>query len=303
MGGWYFHILNEFRTLIQNATQLTRATIKPPKNDSSVSGNNRSGISRNSTFPTKGPIDETFFFIADSILYDVTTKATTSQSNLEDALQDLEALMVKAREMVRVAEDLNERLSATTAAAASIASNGGPTPEVVEPEEATFIRSSLAQLGLKMENAPVTQDMIKDERKWFEELARELAGVLQGHGGRGGGSDDGGLMKKRGVVGMDEIWGGWNRARGVGQCSPSNYMDTLLIGWLCIALIPPSTFLQVLPHLPSYTAPPIHTRTFPSGLSVLHTPSFTRAAFSSRLVSLLTMGKRFMYLCRRSDVD
>lgn len=277
--------------LIQISAQPSNVSTTPLKTDGASSTNNRSGLSTRVLHSyLKRFFDRTYVSFTDSILYDVNTKATTSQSNLEDALQDLEALMVKAREMVRVAEDLNERLSATTAAAASISPNGQPIPDVVEPEEATFIRSSLAQLGLQMENAPVTQDMIKDERKWFEELARELAGVLQGHGGKGS-SDDGGLMKKRGVVGMDEIWGGWNRARGVGKYLHPPIVFLRLIRWRSTALIPPSTFLQILPHLPTYTSPPIHARTFSSGLSVLHTLAFTKAAFSSRLVSLLTMGE------------
>ena len=78
-----------------------------------------------------------------------------------------------------------------------------------------------------MANAPVTLDMIRDERKWVEELARELAGVLQS--GRGSVvrrqdswdtkqlEKEGGIMGKRGIVGLDEIWGGWNRARGIGE--------------------------------------------------------------------------------------
>jgi len=73
------------------------------------------------------------------------------------------------------------------------------------PEEATFIRSSLAQLGLQVSNVPVTNDMITDEKKWVNELARELAEVL------------GGMMRDRGIVALDEVWGGWNRARGVGM--------------------------------------------------------------------------------------
>ena len=57
------------------------------------------------------------------------------------------------------------------------------------------------------------------------------------------------------------------------------------------ALIPPSTFLRVLPYLPSFTLPPIRMRTFPaSGLSVLHTPPFGRATFAARLVGLLILG-------------
>ena len=62
------------------------------------------------------------------------------------------------------------------------------------------------------------------------------------------------------------------------------------------ALIPPSTFLQVLPVLASYTLPPIHMRTFTSsGLSVLHTPPYSKAAFASRMVGFLTLGKSHVY--------
>ncbi|TCD60253.1 hypothetical protein EIP91_010505 [Steccherinum ochraceum] len=218
------------------------------------------------------------------LLRTVETSATVAQNNLEDSIQDLEALMVKAKDMVRLAEDLNERLTAINTAA-STTSNATPlstaaNPAAVEPEEATFIRSSLSQLGLQMTNAPVTLDMIRDERKWVEELARELADVLQsgkGSTGRTQGAwaakleTEGGIMGKRGIVGLDEIWGGWNRARG-------------------IALIPPSTFLQVLPVLATHTSPPIHMRTFSSsGLSVLHTPPYSKAAFAARMVGLLTL--------------
>jgi len=215
------------------------------------------------------------------ILQNVDSTAATAQTDMEDALQDLESLMIKAKDMVKVAQDLNERLTAVTAASSDAAfpTSSSGSPAVIEPEEATFIRSSLSQLGLQMTNAPVTLDMIRDERRWAEELARELAGVLQGNGApiTAKSSWDpkaelgGGMMKKRGIVALDEIWGGWNRARGV-------------------ALIPPSTFLQVIPLLSMYTVPPIHMRTFsPSGLSVLHTPPYTQAAFAARMVGMLTL--------------
>ena len=181
------------------------------------------------------------------ILHSVHASAKGQKDNLSDALQDLHALMAKAKDMVHLAADLNDKLTAAPAAAA-------PS----EPEEATFIRASLSQLGLQMPNAPVTLDMIKDERKWFEELARELAHVLQG------------IMKDRGVVALDEVWGGWNRARG-------------------IALIPPSTFLQVVPLLPLYTTPTIQMRTLASGLTVLHTPPYSPASFASRLAGFLSL--------------
>ena len=119
---------------------------------------------------------------------------------MKDALQDLEALRVKAKDMVKLAAELNEKLRVASTSRSS------------EPEEATFILSSLSQLGLQMSNTPVTLDMMKDERKWFEELARELAGVLQG-------ATKAGIMKERGIIALDEVWGSWNRARGVGTSS------------------------------------------------------------------------------------
>lgn len=157
-------------------------------------------------------------FSPDGILRSVETTAATSQSNMEDALADLEALMVKWKDMVKLAQDLNERLTAASTPAPSLVPAASPSPgttatQAVEPEEATFIRSSLAQLGLQMANAPVTQDMVRDERNWYEELAKELAGVLEGSGAKGGE----GMMRRRGIVALDEVWGGWNRARGVGE--------------------------------------------------------------------------------------
>ena len=136
----------------------------------------------------------------------VETSTRSAQLDMNDALKDLDALMVKAREMVRLAGDLNERLTAVTK---SNATSG----KVEEPDTATFIRSSLVQLGLQMTDVPVTLDMARDEKRWYEQLARELAGVLQGTGGKNGP----GLMATRGIISLDEVWGGWNRARGVGK--------------------------------------------------------------------------------------
>lgn len=72
-----------------------------------------------------------------------------------------------------------------------------------------------------MSNTPVTLDMIRDERRWIEELAQELSRVLQGSKDDDGPSRRGnrnmGMMKERGIIALDEVWGGWNRARGVGM--------------------------------------------------------------------------------------
>jgi ESCRT-II complex subunit VPS36 len=128
---------------------------------------------------------------------------------MNDALKDLDALMVKAREMVRLAGELNDRL---TTVSELDGSSGGAEPE---PDTATFIRSSLAQLGLRMTDVPVTLDMARDEKRWYEQLARELAAVLQGTGGKSGA----GMMGDRGIIPLDEVWGGWNRVRGVGEAA------------------------------------------------------------------------------------
>lgn len=228
------------------------------------------------------------------IIENVNASVKNTETELSDAFQDLEALMVKARDLVQLAAELNEKLNASSTVASTSRSASPLPPFVVpsvasqsvpnsifavtslvpsaEPEEAKFIRSSLSQLGLQMTNAPVTPDMIRDERRWIEELARELAGVLQGTSDDVLGQKPSGIMRQRGIVGLDEVWGGWNRARGV-------------------ALIPPSTFLQTIQFLPDCTSPPIYNRTFKSGFRVLHTPPFTHASFTARLLGYLMLSE------------
>jgi len=120
---------------------------------------------------------------------------------MTNALRDLKAFMVKARDMVRLAQDINNRLPATSSSpySSSISS---------EPEEATFIRSSLSSFGLQMANAAVTLDMIKD-KTWEEQLVRELADVIQGSGSSKG------ILRGCGIIGLDKVLGGWNHARGI----------------------------------------------------------------------------------------
>ena len=178
-----------------------------------------------------------------------------------------------------------------------------PVSAQTEPEEAAFIRSSLARLGLP--SVAVTQDMMKDDKEYHDELAKELAGLLMGigqpvnvkqtiktMGEAGSRAAQRGLMGDKGVIGLDEVWCGWNRARGVGTYlfSCVFHLFFLFIEWGAIALLPPSTLISVLPYLPQHTNPPIQHRKFPtSGLSVLHTPQYSNPAFTARLVSSLTM--------------
>lgn len=141
--------------------------------------------------------------------------------------------MQRAQDMVRLANDLNEQLAASSR-------KGDANSTDQEPEEVAFVRSSLAKLGLTIKNAPVTSDMTTDEKEYAQKLARELAEVLQGDRAPGGeddvefdalGGQSGkqmhGLMKQRGIVGLDEVWGGWNRVRGIGLHTVQRIVITL----------------------------------------------------------------------------
>lgn len=127
----------------------------------------------------------------------------TSDQHMQSAFQDLEILMVRAGEMVKLAQSLDAKLTAQQASATA--------PKPTE-EEATLIRSSLVQLGLP--TPALTQDMVRDQRKYHEGLAGELGVLLAGKESREG------LMTARsggrGVIGLDEAWVLWQRARGVG---------------------------------------------------------------------------------------
>ncbi|KAF8439946.1 EAP30/Vps36 family-domain-containing protein [Boletus edulis BED1] len=276
-----------FYTILRRALK-TRAWEGRQIGKGTRSGTSSLGVVSPAGDLTPGPLRRSGI---DGILRSVETSAQNTETELSDAFKDLEALMVKAQDLVHLAAEMNEKLGASslgptvnntasppawipsgTSGSSALSSSLFATTSLVpssEPEEAKFIRSSLAQLGLQLTNAPVTADMIQDERTWMEELARELAGVLQGSWDEGP-EQKPGIMKERGIIGLDEVWGGWNRARGV-------------------ALIPPSTFLQAVQHLPLHTEPPIRCRIFKSGLRMLHIPAYTHAAFAARLSSHLTI--------------
>jgi ESCRT-II complex subunit VPS36 len=188
--------------------------------------------------------------------------AITAEGAVSNAFTDLDALMRAAGTMVALAADLNDRL--TSAQAASAAQH---IDAPVENEEATFIRSSLVQLGLALPGGAVTKDMAADDHKWHVELSRELAALLQG-GTSSSSTTQAGIMNQKPIIPLDEVWGAWNRARGV-------------------ALLPPATLLAVLPLLPAATSPTLADRTLKSGLRVLHTPEYGPAAFATRVAASL----------------
>ncbi|SPO24541.1 related to VPS36 protein, involved in vacuolar protein sorting [Ustilago trichophora] len=224
----------------------------------------------------------------DGILSSVDSTSRAQNDDMQGALKDLEALMRKAKQMVEFAEALNAKLTKQEQAATAAREAGLPESAAAQPDQeaATLIRSSLVQLGLP---APaVTEDMAKDQEEYHRELALELAGLLLGNpsGGQRTGlmgagkiaakgkskdtlprvSDD--QLNGRGLVGLDEVWCVWNRARGV-------------------ALIPPQALRSAAAFLPDITSPSIRIKTFRSGLSVLHTPRYSDDAFASRILQFL----------------
>ncbi|ORY86010.1 hypothetical protein BCR35DRAFT_50011 [Leucosporidium creatinivorum] len=138
----------------------------------------------------------------DAIMRTLDLDTRERDDELDDALKDLNALMGKAKEMILLAQSMNERLSTST-----------PTPNLsssTTPAPSNLATTSLLSLGLV--SAPITSDQLDSEEKYHHELAKELGKVLVG-GGSGPGV--GGLMERRGVIGLDEVWCLWNRARGV----------------------------------------------------------------------------------------
>ncbi|KAF9267834.1 hypothetical protein L218DRAFT_977819 [Marasmius fiardii PR-910] len=183
---------------------------------------------------------------------------TNSKTSLSLALQDLEALMVKAKHMVNLADDLSSRLSAIESTSANSSTL---------PEGTSSLLSDISNLGISkppsLESTPVTLEMIKnkDETRWLKELAVELSSVL--HGIQSRKSDT-----NTDLLPLDRLWVSWNRARGV-------------------SLIPPSTFLDVLPHLESITN--MRMRTIgDSSIKVLYTPHFSLSSVSQRVSQILS---------------
>ena len=247
---------------------------------------------------------------------------------------DLEALMVKAQDLVHLAAELNEKLVASNSGSASHSATPPPartpsapsstslstsslfttTPLVPssEPEEAKFIRSSLAQLGLQLSNAPVTADMIQDERTWMEELARELARVLQGSVDEGPEQKTGGIMKERGIIGLDEVWGGWNRARGVGELDARMGIEggrlTRPVSAYPTINVFAGTALSANAYLPTNPQPSIQIRLASVAYTAIYPCCVCRTAFElldhigrTNKQSNSSGGEHYTFACDRDD--
>ncbi|KAK1215593.1 Vacuolar protein-sorting-associated protein 36 [Marasmius sp. AFHP31] len=168
--------------------------------------------------------------------------STSTSTSLPTALLDLEALMIKAKGMVCVANNLSDHLA---------------TLKVDDDNtNASSLLTSFSNLAISkpisFKSTPVTQEVHKSDKAFFASLAQELFSVLI--------STD-----TDPIIPLDRLWVKWNRARGV-------------------SLIPPSTFLDVLPLLQDTP----HRLRQLGDIKILCTPHFSTASVAARLLSPVT---------------
>ncbi|GAA5931968.1 hypothetical protein JCM10213_006718 [Rhodosporidiobolus nylandii] len=204
---------------------------------------------------------------ADAILRTLDLSAQEREDEMDVALADLESLMKRAGEMIALARSLSTQSTQSSA----LSPSASPSPS--SSEAAQLATRSLSQLGLLSAPA-VTAAEARSQEEYHRQLAGELRDVVRKSGllGSFDTEGEGDEERGRGIVGLDEVWCAWNRARGVALVSPRD---------LRLAL----SHLPALP--PSPSAPPLRTRTFPSGLTILHTPRFSLPSFSARVLEAL----------------
>ncbi|KAI9142982.1 EAP30/Vps36 family-domain-containing protein [Paraphysoderma sedebokerense] len=175
------------------------------------------------------------------------TKRET-EDTIDTAFQDLDALMEKAGEMVKLAESISAKLSTSNISSTS----GGPDNGEEETEETKEFKSYLLSLGIA---SPVTRSSAGNvyHRELSKQLAEFLEKVLDRHGG---------------VMSLADIYCMFNRARGTALISPSDLIT-------CINLFQSLSLPYTL-----YTFP---TTKFKAILS----PRFSDTQFMSRLINYL----------------
>ncbi|GAA5943032.1 ESCRT-II subunit protein VPS36 [Sporobolomyces koalae] len=174
----------------------------------------------------------------DAILRGIDLSSQTRTDSLTDAVKDLQSLMTKAKEMIHLAQSINAQISTS--------STSTSTSQAAQ----TLANSSLTSLGL-VQGRVVTSDQSRSEQEYHHSLARELANLLlpprtiSAPRTRNGTSSTtaGFVEEKGGIVGLDEVWCRWNRARGV-------------------ALVSPKSFKSSIEYLPIYTDRKIQSLTF-----------------------------------------
>ncbi|CAH7689935.1 EAP30/Vps36 family-domain-containing protein [Phakopsora pachyrhizi] len=200
----------------------------------------------------------------DGILRNIDSNHQADCDELSEGLQDLKALMSRAKDMVQLARSINGKLTALENSSSSMSENR-PTEQ-----SAALIRSSLVKLGLP--TPAVTADMIASDKEYSSELAKELAGFITRITSQTS-NQIGQKPFSKGILSIDEVWCMWNRARGVLPVSPTD-------------------MLCACQFLPLCTNPPIQLHTFRSGLKVLHSPYYSTKSFADRLLRRLNSEER-----------
>ncbi|ORY50038.1 Vps36-domain-containing protein [Rhizoclosmatium globosum] len=124
---------------------------------------------------------------------------------LSSSFQDLDALMSKASEMVKLAESINSRLATASSTGGAASSSSLDAPELVA------FRSFLVDLGIP---SPVTKEMTGDA--YTQELAKELSDFLHRV-----------LPRYSGILPLTDLYCLFNRARGVALISPQDLQKSV----------------------------------------------------------------------------
>jgi len=169
----------------------------------------------------------------------------------EEALQDLDSLMKKAKEMVV----LIERYRAQVDQSAKKAEEDGEQGDQAQQDaDSTELVSLLINVGIA---SPVTKSAAGD--LFFEELARQIADFLM-EGKK--------LQRLGGMITLPDLYCLYNRARGTELISP----DDLLA----------SAKLMSILHLP------MHMRSFESGVIVIQANEFNDKTMSENLLKYIS---------------
>ncbi|GAA95814.1 uncharacterized protein L969DRAFT_95314 [Mixia osmundae IAM 14324] len=199
----------------------------------------------------------------DGLLKAIDLDSREEDRGMQDALRDLEALKIRAQEMIGMARAISAKLTKQAAGM-------GEDDSQPSDEQISLIRSTAVNLGLP---APaVTAEMVRDEQLYHQELAAELVSVLFGQSGA---RQRPVVMRNdrgsKGIITLDEAWCIWNRARGVSLVSPKDMMAAC-------------EYLDLV-HGP-------RLRTFASGLKILHMPVYTNDQILPRILADLTAAEQ-----------
>lgn len=167
-----------------------------------------------------------------------------NQEVLGEALEDLNALMARAKEVVKLAEDYAKYLDKEE----KTNTNSEAAAEAAEARRALLY--STRALGLQTGGSTlVTKDKLAssdDEKLYHSELARQLAEFLADNSVTG---EQGILSREGGIITLFDLFAVYNRARGVSLISPRDMHEAC----------------NMLANLKL----PIALRTFNSGLQVV----------------------------------